>query len=105
MRQVAKDTVKKSNGFIVDYSDNFVLLQETDDFEVDGYVAFPIQTISKILYTNNDKYFNKIMHLEGIVDKIENKHQIDLTSWVTILKSIKNLGFNVIIENEDPEDE
>jgi hypothetical protein len=105
MRQVAKDTVENSNGFIVDYSDNFVLLQETDDFEVGGYVAFPIETISEILYSNNDKYFDKIMHLEGIVDRIENIHQIDLTSWATILKSIKKLGFNVIVENEDPKDE
>jgi hypothetical protein len=103
MRQVAKDTVEKSNGFIVDYSGNFVLLQETDDFEVDGYAAFPIETISEILYSNNDKYFDKIMHLEGIVNIIENKHQIDLTSWSTILKSIKKSGFNVIIENENPE--
>ena len=104
MRQVAKETVEKNNGFIVDYSDNFVLLQETDDFEVDGYVAFPTEAISEILYSNNDKYFDKIMHLEGIVDKIENKHQIDLTSWATILNSIKKLGFNVIVKNEDPED-
>jgi hypothetical protein len=105
MRQVAKDTVEKSNGFIVDYSDNFVLLQETDDFDVDGYAVFPIQTISEILYSNNDKYFDKIMHWEGIVDTVENKHKIDLTSWATILKSIKKLDFNVIVENEDPEDE
>ncbi len=105
MRQVAKDAVEKNNGFIVDYSDNFVLLQETDDFEVDGYVAFPIETISEILYSNNDRYFDKILHLEGIVDRIENKHRIDLTSWATIFKSVKKLGFNVIIENENPEDE
>ncbi|MDP1817980.1 MAG: hypothetical protein Q8K92_26240 [Leadbetterella sp.] len=30
---------------------------------------------------------------------------MDLTSCATILKSIKKLGFNVIIENENPADE
>ena len=104
LRQVGKDAVEKSNGYIVDYSDNFVLLQEAIDFDVDGFVAFPIQTISEILYNNNDKYYDKIMHLEGIVERIEKKHQINLTSWATILKSIKKLSLNVIIENEDPED-
>lgn len=105
MRQVAKDTVRKSNGYIVDFSDNFVLLQETDDFEVDGYAIFPIETIREILYSNNDKYYDKIMNLEGIIDSIQNKHKIDLTSWVTVMQSIKKLGFNVIVENEDPDDD
>ena len=45
------------------------------------------------------------MTLEGLVDKILNKHKIDLTNWSSILRSIKKLGFNVIIENEDPDDE
>jgi hypothetical protein len=105
MRQVAKDTVIKSNGYIVDFSDNFVLLQETDDFDVDGYAIFPIETIPEILYSNNDKYYDKIMNLEGIIDSIQNKHKIDLTSWVTVMQSIKKLGFNVIVENEDPDDD
>lgn len=105
IRQVGKDSEMKTNGYIVDYSDHFVLLQETDDFDIDGYVVFPIKTISEIIFNNNNKYFDKIMHWEGIVDAVENKHKIDLTSWATILKSIKKLGYNVIIENENPEDE
>jgi len=32
------------------------------------------------------------------------KHKIDLTDWITIFKTIKKSGFNVIIENEDPDD-
>jgi len=104
MRRVAQETVEKSCGYIVDYSNNFVLLQETDDFEVDGYVVIPIQSISEIIYNTNDKYYDKIMNLEGIITAIEKKHLIDLTSWEAIFKSIKKLDFNVIVENEDPED-
>ena len=105
MRQVGKNSVEKSNGFIVDYSENYVLLQQMNDFEVDGFEIFPIKSISKILYNDNDKYFEKILHLEGIINEIENKHKIDLLSWKTILASIKKIGHNVIIENENPEDE
>jgi hypothetical protein len=103
MREVAKDAIEKTNGYIVDYTDDFVLFQETNDFDVDGYAIIPIKTISKIIYSNSDKYFDKILHLEGITDTIEKKHKIDLTSWATIFKSIKKSGFNVIVENEDPE--
>tara|TARA_Y100000588_G_scaffold380555_1_gene464627 strand:+ start:3076 stop:3636 length:561 start_codon:yes stop_codon:yes gene_type:complete len=94
-----------AKGYIVDYSENFILLQNTDDFEIDGYSIIPIETIKDILLSNNDKYYHKIMTLEGLVDKILNKHKIDLTNWSSILRSIKKLGFNVIIENEDPDDE
>jgi hypothetical protein len=45
------------------------------------------------------------MRAEGIVDKVVNKHKIDLTSWSSVFRSIKQLGLNVIIENEDPNDE
>ncbi len=91
-------------GYIVDYSDNFILLQETDDFEIDGYSVIPINTISDIILSNKDKYYDKIMSLEGLVDKVQNNHKIDLTSWNSILKSIRKIGLNVIIENENPDD-
>ncbi len=104
-RQVAENTVKITNGYVVDYSDNFVLMQETDDFEVCGYLVFPVQTIAAIRLNNNDKYYDKIMRLEGLTEKVENKHKIDLSSWATIFKSIKKLGFNVIVENENLADE
>ncbi|MBK9985274.1 MAG: hypothetical protein IPP15_23525 [Saprospiraceae bacterium] len=104
-RQVAPGSSKISFGYIVDFSKDFILLQETDDFDLNGYSIFPIKSIAEIQFNNKDKYYDKIMHLEGLVDKISYKHQVDLTSWTTIFKSIKLLGLNVVIKNEDPKDE
>jgi hypothetical protein len=104
LRQVAKDVFEKSNGYIVDFSKDFILLQETDDFELNGYSVFPIKSIAEIQFNNKDKYYDKIMHLEGLADKVVNKHKIDLSSWTSIFKSIKLLGLNAVIENEDPDD-
>jgi len=103
-RLINKTEIENAKGYIVDFSDNFVLLHETDDFEIDGYSVIPINTISDILFSNRDKYYDKIMALEGMVGKIQNKYKIDLTNWNSVFKSIQKLGFNVIIENEDPED-
>ena len=102
-RKVAKEVLEKKDGYIVDYSDNFILMQEVYDFNILGFLVIPIQTITKIRFNNSDKYYNKIMNLEGLTNKIENKHKINLTNWETIFKSIKKLGFNVIVENENPE--
>ena len=103
-RKVGKGNTVRSNGYIVDYSESYILLQETFDFEIGGYLVIPINTISKIVLNANDKYYHKIMQLEGLTDKIINKHKLDLTSWESIFKSIRKLNLNVIIENENPDD-
>ncbi|RFS17601.1 hypothetical protein [Emticicia sp. C21] len=104
-RIVGKDSYEQSSGYIVDYSENFVLMHEVDDFLPEGYLIFTIQSVKEIKHTTGNKYYDKIIHLEGIIDKIENKHKPNLFTWTTIFQSIKKAGFNVIIENEDPEDE
>jgi|688.fasta_scaffold1074743_1 hypothetical protein len=104
-RQVSKDVFEKSHGYIVDFSKDFILLNDSDDFELDGYSIFPIKTIADIQFKNTDKHYDKIMHLEGLTDRVVKKHKIDLTNWTSIFKSIRLLGLNPIVENEDPNDE
>lgn len=103
-RQVANDTFEYNNGYIVDNSEDFILMLESDDFKLLGYLVFNISTIVQIRFNNNDKYYDKIMDWENQVDNVKKKHRIDLTNWSTIFRTIKKTGYNVIIENEDPED-
>ena len=104
-RKVGNDSFECSNGYIVDNSTNFLVMQEANEFEISGYLVFPISSIVQIRYNNNDKYYDKIMQLEKQVKKVSKKHEIDLTNWTTIFRTIKKAGFNVIIENENPDDE
>lgn len=103
-RKVGKNLFK-NHGFIMEFNDDFIVFYETYDFDLVGYSIFTISSISEIRYNNNDKYYDKIMRWEGITAKADYPHNIDLTNWSTIFKSIKSLGFNVIIENEKPEQE
>lgn len=88
-REVAKDFIETNRGYIVDYSKDFVVLQETDDFKVLGYIILPINHITEIRFNNNDKYYNKIMIWEKESEKVGISHKIDLSNWQTIFKSIK----------------
>ena len=101
-RKIGNSKIENKFGFVIDFNDDFVILQETDDFEVCGYSVIPINTISKVRFNNNDKYYDKIMHCERLTDKIVKKHNINLSNWESIFKSIKKLNLNVIIENENP---
>jgi len=101
-RQVADDCMEVSRGYIVDYSENFIILQETDDFKVFSYLALPIAQISTIRFNSHDRFYDKIMVLEKEIENISLPHKIDLSSWQTIFKSIKTIGLNVIVECENP---
>ena len=105
MRQVAPGKLEKSDGYIVGYNDEFVLMREVYDFVLDGYHVFPRNTIAEVRFDKFNRYYDRILRKEGINTDISNEHAIDLTSWATIFRSIKKKGLPVIVENEDPEDE
>lgn len=102
-RQIAENTLEENTGYIVDCSEDFVLLQEEVNFKIEGYCVIPILSISKIRFNNSDNYIDKILRWEKVVDQVSNKYNIDLTDWSTIFTTIKKAGFNVIVENENPD--
>lgn len=104
-RYVGEGTFFSLDGYIVDYSKDFIVMHEVSDFRVLGYYIFPISTVVEIRHNNMDKYFDKILTWEKEIDKIANKYPLDLSNWTTIFKSIKKSGFNVIVECEDPNDD
>ncbi len=82
-----------SSGCIVDKSDEFILMQESNEFKVLGYLIFPISTVVQIRYNNNDKYYDKIMRWENLSDKVSNMYNIDLTNWTNPIPNYKEDRF------------
>ena len=101
-RKFKKTYLTLRKGYIVDYSTEFVLLQEVDDFLIDGYLIFPLKSIAELRFNNKDRYYDKMLRGEKLTEEVGVKYKIDLTSWQTIFQSLKDLGLNVIIKNEDP---
>jgi hypothetical protein len=104
-RSVGKGVKEINSGYIVDYSDDFILLQEAGDFIIEGYVVFPVSQIKKIRFIKWDKYFHKIIIAEKEIEKVGVKYKIDLCDWPSIFKSIQNHQLNVIIKCEEPGNE
>lgn len=92
-----------SRGYIVDFSNNFVVIQETDDFKLMGFNVLPLKDFKTIRYNNNDRYYDKIMSLENQKNDIGIKTKIELTEWKTIFNSLRKAKKNIIIECENPE--
>jgi hypothetical protein len=102
-RSVAKGCNEISRGYIVEYSEDFVILQETDDFKALGFNILPIRHLKEIRYNNNDRYYDKIMTWENEKVNIGLKTKVDLKSWQTIFKEFQKKKINVIVYCEAPE--
>jgi len=101
IRSTSTSSVEKTSGYIVDYSDSFVVLQETNDFDFVGFSLLPINQLKEIRYNRTDKYFEKIFNWEGLKEKIGGRYKIDLISWATVFKSLKKHSLIVIVECEN----
>lgn len=99
-RKVSKSVRLKNSGYILDHSDDFVVLQECEDFRALGFTILPISQIKKVQHKKSDAYYDKIMEWEGIKDEIFLHTTLDLTSWVSIFNIFKILKKPIIIECE-----
>lgn len=100
-RDVGNKSYELSHGYILDFSFEFVLLKENDDFVFNGYKIFKISSIVKIRHNNCDQFFDSIMEREGQKKFINIPYQIDLESWETIFESIRELKLSSSVENEN----
>ncbi|MBW4888391.1 hypothetical protein KXQ82_01630 [Mucilaginibacter sp. HMF5004] len=102
-RKVSKHNIQFSSGYMLDYSDDFILLQETDDFIFDGYSVLPIKDIDHLRYNKWDKYYHKIMGLENQLELVGINYTVALKNWKSVFKSLQKNGSNIIIECEGTE--
>lgn len=101
-RSVSENKQLTCNGYIVDFTKDFIILHEMDDFRMHGFIIFPMENIENIRYNNTDKYFDKIMAWENEKGKIGLKTEVDLTNWSSIFKTFKKKKKNIIVECENP---
>lgn len=93
---------KISTGFILDISEKFILLQETDEFRILGYQIIPIKTVSHVRYNGNDKTYERILKEEGLLEQVKLKYKVDISNWSSIAEDLQKIEVCVISECEHP---
>lgn len=102
-RKTSKYGEAINRGYIVDYSDIFIIFQETEDFKLLGFSIFPIKSLKKIRYNNYDKYYDNIMDWEHQKQNLGIKTKVDLSNWKSIFETLRQKEINVIVECENPD--
>ena len=59
------DFQENTTGYILAFSKDFIVLQETNNFRIDGYLIIPVKTIKSIRRNKFEKTIQKIHHKEG----------------------------------------
>jgi len=96
-----RETGETNQGYIVGYSDNFALLQETNRFKLSTFNIFPISQIKKVRFNKWNRYYHKIMVWDGAIESVGSNYPIDLNNWETIFESIKNQKLKVTVQYEN----
>ena len=78
-------------------NDDFFYAAEETDFILNGY---NIRRIKDIDFTSErEDICNEILKSEGLLENIEYP-KVDISSWKSIFTDLKNIGKNIIIEDE-----
>ena len=101
-RQVSEISFEISRGYIVDFSNDFIVIIETDDFNLLGYSILSIKDIKEIRYNNHDRYYDKIMKWENKKEEIKLKTKICLKNYKSIFETFQANNSNIIIYCENP---
>ncbi len=89
-------------GFIFDYSDDYVLMNDMRDFDYDGLVVFKKSDIYEIKHTENEKFFLYLLkkeHIKKEIFKRKNKLKFKLASMQEMMETLKYLHIPVICEH------
>ncbi|MEW6097263.1 MAG: hypothetical protein AB1567_12200 [bacterium] len=93
------------HGYLLDISDDWILVQNISEFHLDGYSIIRKSDVDKMRYDNRDRYFEKILRIEGVRENVSKKYEINITDLPSIFKSLKITKLNIIVECEEPKNE
>lgn len=97
-RSISKYNKPIERGFVVDYSDDFIVLQESDNFRLLGFIVLPNSTIKEWRYNANDAFYEKLVKLEESDAAIKVKTKVELNGWKSLFQSLKDNNKYVIVE-------
>ena len=100
--RTGKEGEANISGFILQMSTEFLLLQNEEELYLNGYSIILRERFDSIRLSKTEIYQRKILEKEGIIKSNYGlKNKINLKSWETIFKDLKENDYFAIAECED----
>ncbi|WP_165247727.1 hypothetical protein [Paludisphaera soli] len=95
-------------GLVLAVGRRLVLLHQTRDFQLDGYVLLPLRDIARVRCTAVDRFAEKVLAGEGLMENVGADWDVPLDDPSRALAALKRRGDYIVIECESrfaPEDD
>ena len=90
------------SGFILDRSNDFLLIQNIEEFDLNGYYIIRKKNIDSILSSKTEKKIRQILDSENLLEKgFGLNKKIKLTSMKSIFTDLKKHDYFAIVECEN----
>lgn len=99
-RKVSKYRTYINRGYITSISKELIFFRETENFELLGLIALPINQLLSIRYNKNDRYYDFIMESEGEKKSIKEDNLQKCHNFKLLFKYLKDRDEYVIVELE-----
>ena len=84
-------------------SEDLVLLQGLDDFDLDGYLIIRLKDITSVEISKSQVFRLHILKEEGVLDQIKKPALSSLDHWKDVLEELSAIGNNIIVQCESLE--
>jgi len=90
--------------FVLGFTSELLFVHFLDEFHLNGYCIVRRRDITKIRCGKDERFHQRMLKAEGIVDRVGFEATIDLGSWRLAFASLKRLQKHVSVSGEDSED-
>ncbi|TCZ67733.1 hypothetical protein [Flaviaesturariibacter aridisoli] len=92
----------KINGFVLAASNDLLLMQTSEEFNLTGFSVFPVDIVQRISSSKTNRFFRHVLKQEGLLDQVGCNVRVELESFGRLFKSLKSAKLSVIVECEAP---
>lgn len=93
------------NGYLLGLSDQLGLMHCFHDFMPDGYTVFRLAYVETVRSNEYERFWDRMLTAEGLLSGLDEKPDVDLTSFGSAIQSISDRFQTMIIESQFPGEE
>lgn len=88
------------NGIPLQLNDELLLVATLDQFRFDGFSAFRWEEVAAIRSGDNERFFERVLRSEGLLERFPQPGPIRLDQWASLLDDVRARSRYAIIECE-----
>jgi hypothetical protein len=92
-------------GFVLESSEQLVVLQYVYDFHVDGLMVLSRSDISEVRETKTDKFQTRLLKQEGLFEEVPFGNKFEVKGWRSIINQLSRSYPLLILECERGNDQ